>query len=164
MNTLNYSEQFNLFQSVITDIEPEHYIDFDGSIFYISNNGNIYSIEDQNNSSGSSYLRFIVNEDFTQTKIFDNIELYSGDGNDIYIIADFKTATQSSLSIISHNIGGAFSKRESTYYAALPRNAADGVTRLRDKFLMCNYSIRGISGSRDFSIPYIKTKYRYSII
>ena len=161
MNTLNYSEQFSLFQSIMTKIDPAHYLDFNGALFYIDNDGSVYSIDNGTKPVDSIYLRIIANEDFGYTKIFDNIELYSGVGNEIDIAAEFKNATQVS-DIISTETGD-FSKRESTYYAALPRHS-DGVTRLRDKFLLCNYNIKGISGSRDFSIPYIKTKYRYSII
>ena len=161
MNTLNYSEQFSLFQSMMTKIDPVHYLDFNGSLFYIDNDGSVYSIDGGTELVDSIYLRIIANEDFGYTKIFDNIELYSGVGNEIDIAAYFKTATQTSPVISTET--GDFSKRESTYYAALPRNN-DGITRLRDKFLLCNYNIKGISDSRDFSIPYIKTKYRYSII
>lgn len=162
MNTLNYSEQFSLFQSMMTKIDPAHYLDFNGALFYIDNDGSVYSIDGGTELVDSIYLRIIANEDFGYTKIFDNIELYSGVGNEIDIAAYFKTATQTSPVISTET--GDFSKRESTYYAALPRGDEDGITRLRDKFLLCNYNIKGISGSRDFSIPYIKTKYRYSII
>ena len=161
MNTLNYSEQFSLFQSMMTKIDPAHYLDFNGSLFYIGNDGSVYSIDGGTELVHSIYLSLIVNEDFGYTKIFDNIELYSGVGNEIDIAAEFKNATQVSSVISTDN--GDFSKRESTYYAVLPRDN-DGITRLRDKFLLCNYSIKGISDSKDFSIPYIKTKYRYSII
>lgn len=161
MNTLNYSEQFGLFQSVMTKIDPVHYLDFNGNLFYIGADKLIYSIDNGQSLVDNIFIRIIANEDFGYTKIFDNIELYSGVGNEIDIAAYFKTATQISPVISTET--GDFSKRESTYYAAMPRDA-DGITRLRDKFLLCNYNIKGISDSGDFSIPYIKTKYRYSII
>ena len=93
MNTLNYSEQFSLFQSMMTKIDPVHYLDFNGSLFYIGNDGSMYSIDGGTEPVDSIYLRLIANEDFGYTKIFDNIELYSGVGNEIDIAAEFKNAS-----------------------------------------------------------------------
>lgn len=161
MNTLNYSEQIGVFQSFM-DINPSHYIDFGGDLFYISDNGDVFSIEDKWNPESSIYIRVIVNDEFVSSKTFDNIEIYAGLGNDITIQAEFKTSIHKTDVISSLNSSD-FTNRESTYYAAIPRHI-DGVTRLRDKHIICNYRIYGSSDDRLFSIPYIKTKYRHSVI
>ena len=153
METLLYSEQLGSFQS-FTDSMPRFYMDFNGRLFYIDTNGSIYEKSPGVSFSDNIYVRLMINKDFMYTKVFDNVELYSD--NDIELSAEYNTSKQNGVILV-----GAFENRERTYISAIPRDNEE--TRLRDKYLESNYNIKGIDGN-NFSIPYIKTKYRYSVI
>jgi hypothetical protein len=159
MKTLNYSEQSNSFQSFI-DIDAKHYVEVDGYLYYIDSSGQMYKAIGGNIPEyfNESTIRFVVNQDMPYTKTFDNIELYAGSISSAIISAEFKTSTQQSLLDNSNII-----TKESTMLAAIPRENTNNVSRMRDKLITCTYRIKNDDKVR-FSIPYIKTKYRYSVI
>ncbi len=160
MNTLNYSEQSKAFQSFV-DISAIHYVEVDGELYYVDHSGDIYRLVSNQQDSqyfDGSMLRFVVNQDMPYTKTFDNIELYAGDMNNVALSAEFKTSTQES-SLDSNSI----ITKESTMLAAIPRENANNMSRMRDKLMTCTYRIKN-DDKVGFSIPYIKTKYRYSVI
>ena len=157
MKSLIYSEQAGSFQS-FSDIDPVHFMHIGDELFYVGSNGNVYKRSPELPSSyKDAVVRIITNQDLPYTKIFDNIELYAGYDNVAEITSvEFNTSTTSSV------LNGVDIKlRESTYMAAIPRG--ENETRLRDKYLEATYNIKGVDDKK-FSIPYIKTKYRYSLI
>ncbi len=157
MNTLIYSEQTGSFQS-FTDIHPSIYIPIDGELFYLAEDGRIYKRSPSNPIDyKKAVVKVIVNQDLPYTKVFDNIEIYAGYEN-VADITSVSFNTSHSFSVLN---GDGIKLRESTYMAAIPRGEND--IRLRDKYLGAVYEFKGINGKK-FSIPYIKTKYRYSLI
>lgn len=156
MKTLSYSEQMGAFQSAMT-IDPNLFIEVEGELYFLSANGDI-QIVNGDDYARNALLEFVVNQDFQYTKAFDNIEMYAGSKAGIDITGNFKTSYSSGQLIPAE-----ISRREGTLFAAIPRDSDDGITRLRDKLLRCVYSIDNADKIK-FSIPYIKTKYRYSLI
>lgn len=159
MSTINYSEQINAFQSFM-DIRPVEFIEFNDKLYFVDSNGDVLSYSNKNPIEYNNlFLRSIVNGDFHATKTFDNVELFSTTSNNILIdSAKFYTSNQQSQPLLNENAD----KRENTYRLAIPRGVYD--ERMRDKYLICDYSVKGNSDGVAFSIPYIKTRYRYSKI
>ena len=115
------------------------------------------------NESSDSYIKMIVNQDYPYTKVYDNVELYFSNANQTLIeSAWFTNSKQGSLVAISTD----FDIREATHKLAIPRASSDlFADRMRDKYLAANYLIkRDAANGYYFSLPYIKTKYRYSSI
>ena len=118
-----------------------------------------------------SYVKFIVNQNYTQTKTFDNVE-YGGDFsedtnfNEIY----FETKRQTSYTTTDSDID----YREDTYKFCIPRNnielnEAEQLVnksykdRMKGKYLVCHYKY-DCNGGNTFKVPYISTAYRNSMI
>ena len=159
MNTLNYSEQINAFQSLI-DISPKLYIEFSDKLFSVNNDGSVHRLSKPNSTQYKDmFLRLVVNDDFQNTKVFDNVEMSSTTDNSIRInSAKFYTSNQTSNETLASNID----IRENTHKLSIPR--ASGDDRMRDKYLICDYEIKGGTDGAAFALPYIKTRYRYSKI
>lgn len=173
--TLVFNEQLGVMTSFYT-FNPDWYIEFSDKIYTFKslnlfkyNAGddvNLYSDKDK-----ISYIKFVVNADYPQTKTFDNVE-YGGDftyGTNFYDIY-FQTKRQTSYVTDSDQID----YREDTYKFAIPRNSIELTTaeqlanksykdRMKGKYVVCNYKYDCNDGNT-FKVPYISTAYRYSMI
>lgn len=173
--TLVFNEQIGAFTSFYT-FKPDWYAEFTDKL-YTFNALNVYKYNFSDTSDlytdkdKVSYVRFIVNENYTQTKTFDNVE-YGGDFtyktnfNEIY----FQTKRQTSYTTTDKQID----YREDTYKFCIPRNniklnEAEQLVnksykdRMKGKYLICNYKY-DCNGGNTFKVPYISTAYRHSMI
>lgn len=173
--TLVYNEQVGAFTSFYK-IKPEWYSEFSDKL-YMYNGLNIYKLNAGNDldlvseEDKVSYVKFIVNQNYTQTKTFDNVE-YGGDFsedtnfNEIY----FETKRQTSYTTTDSDID----YREDTYKFCIPRNnielnEAEQLVnksyrdRMKGKYLVCHYKY-DCNGGNTFKVPYISTAYRNSMI
>lgn len=173
--TLVFNEQIGAFTSFYT-FKPDWYVEFADKL-YTFNSLNLYKYNFSdtsdlyNDEDKVSYIRFIVNDNYTQTKTFDNVE-YGGDFtygtnfNEIY----FQTKRQTSYTTTDEQID----YREDTYKFCIPRNnielnEAEQLVnksykdRMKGKYLICNYKY-DCNGGNTFKVPYISTAYRYSMI
>lgn len=173
--TLVFNEQIGAFTSFYT-FKPDWYVEFADKL-YTFNSLNLYKYNFSdtsdlyNDEDKVSYVRFIVNGNYTQTKTFDNVE-YGGDFtygtnfNEIY----FQTKRQTSYTTTDKQID----YREDTYKFCIPRNnielnEAEQLVnksykdRMKGKYLICNYKY-DCNGGNTFKVPYISTAYRYSMI
>ena len=164
MDTLIYCENINAFESMI-DSNASDYIYIDDELYIIDKQGDILKFNGGKTTSGyvkESYISFIVNKNFSDTKIFDNIEYYFSNKNNT---AEFDSIVfgNSNQNAVLNN---AFSIKEGTHKVSIPRASADKFAeRLRDKYLKCKCTIDMTnSGNQDYALPYIKTKFRYSFI
>jgi hypothetical protein len=111
-------------------------------------------------------MKLIVNEGYSQTKVFDNVEYTTGPTNSAKLsFASYSNDKQNSYTITGDEI----IPREGTYKFAIPRASGTGnmfQERMRGKYIICNYEFKrkDIASNYYFSIPYIKTIYRYSKI
>ena len=163
MSNLLFSEQIDSFQSV-SQSGAVTFFYIDSEPYFIDANGNIYRYNGgYTNDAADSYIKMIVNQDYPYTKVYDNVELYFSNANQTLIeSAWFTNSKQGSLVAISTD----FDVREATHKLAIPRASSDlFADRMRDKYLAANYLIkRDAANGYYFSLPYIKTKYRYSSI
>lgn len=154
--TLNYSEKIDAFQS-FTGLESDGFVSFNGKLFSVVG-GKIYSVtpEQKRYSMDGFFIRLIVNEDYQYTKVFDNVEYYT----DGILLTDavYRTTNQDS----THSDESDVEKRESTNKLSILR--AQNEDRLRGKFLISDYLFRNKNNTKAFTVPYIKTRYRYSMI
>ncbi len=163
INSLIFSEQINSFSSYC-DINPSSVFYINGEPYFIDGNGNIYKTNGGYDTSNKTpYIRFNVNENYETTKIFDNVEMHYDINNKVNVSRCwFTTTNQESIESNASN----FDNREGTIKLSIPRASSDRFAeRMRDKFLICNYEFdMSQSSSKYFSLPYIKTKFRYSYI
>lgn len=173
--TLVFNEQVGAFTSFYT-YKPDWYAEFTDKLIiyknlavYKYNSGNeldLFTGKDK-----TSYIRFIVNEKYPQTKTFDNVE-YGGDFtyNTNFDNIYFETKRQTSFTLTHDNID----YREDTYKFCIPRssrelNEAEELVnksyrdRMKGKYLVCHYKY-DCNGGNTFKVPYISTAYRYSLI
>ena len=174
-NTLAFNEQISAFTSFYT-YKPDYYAEFSDKLYVFKdlnlfkyNSGDTMDLYDD--KSKVSYVKFIVNEGYPQTKTFDNVE-YSGDFtydtnfNDIY----FETKRQTSYKLTDEDID----YREDTYKFCIPRNSLElneveqlanksYKDRMKGKYLICHYKY-DCNGGNTFKVPYISTAYRNSLI
>lgn len=174
-NTLVFSEQINAFTSFYT-YTTDNYIEFTDKLYLFNglnlfkyNAGDIRNLF--NDTDKISYIKFVVNQDYPQTKTFDNVE-YSGDftyGTNFTDIV-FETKRQTSYTLDNKDVD----YREDTYKFCIPRNnielnEAEELAnksykdRMKGKYLICNYKYNCNKGNT-FKVPYISTAYRYSLI
>ena len=173
--TLVYNEQVGAFTSFYT-FSPEWWAEFSDKL-YIYNGLNCYKYNSGNNSdlfTGEdkvSYIKFIVNDGYPQTKTFDNVEYageftYDTNFNNIY----FETKRQTSYSLTDKDVDC----REDTYKFCIPRNSLElseigklvnksYKDRMKGKYLVCHYKY-DCNGGNTFEVPYISTAYRHSMI
>lgn len=174
-NTLAFNEQISAFTSFYT-YKPDYYAEFSDKLYVFKdlnlfkyNSGDTMDLYDD--KSKVSYVKFIVNEGYPQTKTFDNVE-YSGDFtydtnfNSIY----FETKRQTSYELTDEDID----YREDTYKFCIPRNSLElneveqlanksYKDRMKGKYLICHYKY-DCNGGNTFKVPYISTAYRNSLI
>ena len=160
LNTLNYSEQIQAFWS-FTSSKPKWYLNFGDRYYSFDEDNNLY-LHNSGEITNSSLVRYVVNDGYQATKVFDNIE-YSPEleQNKNFDKIDFKTNTMTSKSLLSFDID----KREDTYKAAIPRESGIDkfAGRMKGKYLTTEILYNPINGSK-FNLPYIKTSYRQSMI
>lgn len=171
--TLIYNELLTAFSSFYT-ISPTNYISFTDKL-YIFNENNLYKYNSGDDkplhNHKISYIQFVVNDGYPQTKTFDNVE-FDGKFTDNKSFSEiyFETKRQISDKLTNTQID----YREDTYKFAIPRNsivlnAAEQLLnksfkdRMKGKYLVCNYKYDCKDGNT-FKVPYISTAYRYSMI
>ena len=169
MATINYSETSKAFLSFVTT-EPEWYITVNGRCYSFDNKNvlRMHNAGEANNlnptitTSGTiseSKIKFIVNQDYFETKVFDNVEYDSSfNGVDQFTKIKFNTKshTDALLSI------GDITYLEDTYRFSMPRaTSVDYPERLRGKYLVSEYTFKSDTG-KYFVLPYITTKFRQS--
>lgn len=173
--SLVFNEQVGAFTSFYT-FKPDWWADFTDKL-YIYNNLKIYKYNAGNKmdlftgKDKISYVKFIVNAAYSQTKTFDNVE-YGGDFTDKtnFGIVYFQTKRQTSETLTNSDID----YREDTYKFCIPRNSIElneaeqlanksYKDRMKGKYLVCHYKY-DCNGGNTFKVPYISTAYRYSLI
>lgn len=163
MKTILFSQDIDSFIS-LSDIQAAQYFTLDGDTFIVDYSGNILKLNGGYTSNTLvPYIITFVNGDYQQTKTFDNIELYFSSNNQSLVdMAWFSGSRNTTVSSISTD----FDLREETHKLSIPRISTEKfASRLRDKFMACNYYIKkDVANNYYFSLPYIKTKYRYSSI
>lgn len=162
MKSIIYTEDINIFES-FCDYNADEYIYIDNEPYFIDINGDLLKV---NGGRGHNYIDLVyftpvVNDTYSQTKAFDNVEFYFSNNNVDSSVQEivFSTSNQSA-------VGDIFDNREGTHKLSIPRATQDKFAdRLRDKYLVCKYVIdRTNEANNYFSIPYVKTKFRYSFI
>jgi hypothetical protein len=163
MNSIIFSEQIDAF-STYADSNPIEVFHLDGDTYGIYETGEIKNINGGYNVGDNiQFVSFSVNTNPSETKAFDNVELhFTNNNSNPPSYAWFTNTKQSSLQSTSSD----FDNREGTHKLSIPRASSDlFADRMRDKFIICNYEfIRTTHDSKYFSLPYIKTKFRYSSI
>ena len=164
MNALLFSEQLDVFLSLIGD-DLSHFIRVGADEYYIDSNNSIVLINDGYATNNRVVeVKTVVNDSFSNVKTFDNVELFFEPFNAGAISeAIFYTSKQESQRSISSD----FDIREGTYKLSIPRNKLSRTypDRMRDKYLISSYKINTAKlEDKFFSIPYIKTIFRYSFI
>ena len=178
---LIYNENLQVFTSFYTH-NPNWFFPFSTKLITVKDNNcyylhNMYDMDLIEKEERVSYIRFVVNDNITQTKTFDNqwftaeledIEHF----NDPHIVKNvfFETRTQETEPIDYTNI----EHREDNYRFAIGREKqndpahqeqtnASYAGRMRGKYLICNYTF-DCNNNREFKLPYVKTTYRYSML
>lgn len=173
--TLVFNEQIGAFTSFYT-YKPDYYAEFTDKLYtfnglklYKYNSGDENDLYDD--KAKISYMKYVVNANYPQTKTFDNVE-YGGDFtpetnfDNIY----FETKRQTSYTLTKDDID----YREDTYKFCIPRNSLDlneveqlvnksYKDRMKGKYLVCHYKYDCNNGNT-FKVPYISTAYRNSLI
>lgn len=173
--TLTFNEQVGVFTSFYT-YKPDYYFHFtDGLYLFNANKLYKYNFEDTANlisdTDKVSVIKFVVNDNYTQTKTFDNVE-YAGDFTYETNFDDisFETKRQTSYTVTKDDID----YREDTYMFCIPRNSLElneveqlvnksYKDRMKGKYLICTYKYDCNDGNT-FKVPYISTIYRNSLI
>jgi len=181
LSTLNYSEMTQAFMSFVSS-KPKWYFDF-GNRYYsfdtvgdllLHNSNNMHNKMAKTTYPDRSFIRILVNDTYAVTKVFDNVA-FTGDNISLMVNSHkFYTTSQESSIIDSLLID----KREDTYKFAIPRNIRSGTfigskeneipagrfaDRMRGKYLVADYSFQN-NGGKMFTLPFIETTYRYSMI
>ena len=172
---LIFNEQCNFFTSFYT-----HAIDFalpfsdhiatikDNNIYYIHNT---YNLINSNVEDKICKLQLIINDNYIQTKVYDNV-FFDAQLDDLKQITSivFTTKTQYTDAIDYQVIDN----REDTYRFFIPREHLDDAetqtkesmsyaARMRGKYLICDYTFN-CNEERQIEIPFIKTTYRDSLV
>ena len=172
---LIFNEQCNFFTSFYT-----HNIDFvlpfsdhiatikDNNIYYIHNT---YNLINSNVEDKICKLQLIINDNYIQTKVYDNV-FFDAQLDDLKQITSivFTTKTQYTDAIDYQVIDN----REDTYRFFIPREHLDDAetqtkesmsyaARMRGKYLICDYTFN-CNEERQIEIPFIKTTYRDSLV
>ena len=103
------------------------------------------------------YLKYVVNQNASNVKVFDNISFGASQGTDSLLKFTFSTplGQNSSTSVITN--------REYDYRLAVPRNNGEEYGgRMRGKTMQCEVYKRDNALINDFALQYINTKYRIS--
>ena len=155
---LAFNEQLGVFTSFYT--RPTDWA-FDLKDAYYTIKDNKLYLHNTNNFDGvTSKLQIVVNKNYDNTKVFDNVFM-SGDftNNEVFTNIYFTTKVQETAPIDYSNID----YREDTYRFAIGRSTDDNISRMRGKYLICDYSF-DCTNDKSFRLPLIKTSYRYSMV
>ena len=155
---LAFNEQLGVFTSFYT--RPTDWeFDLKDSYYTIKNN-KLYLHNTNNYEGVTSKLQTVVNKNYDNTKVFDNVSM-SGDftNNEVFTNVYFTTKVQETAPINYTDID----YREDTYRFAIGRSTDDNISRMRGKYLICNYSF-DCTNDKSFRLPLIKTSYRYSMV
>lgn len=173
--SLIFNEQMNLFSTYYT-FTPDYNIRFSDYTSYIYNNNiyyihNIYNIENNEAEDKTCKLQFVINDNYPQTKVYDNV-FFDAQFTDLTSIKEisFNTKTQYTDSINYEVIDN----REDTYRFFIPREHLENTdiqtkqsmsyaARMRGKYLICDYTF-DCNEERQMEIPFIKTTYRDSLV
>ena len=180
---LIFNEKLNAFTSFYTH-NPNWFFPFSDKLVTIKNNNmyylhNIYDINSEIKEDRVSKIKFVVNKDVTNTKVFDNVVFGANfiDNNNVEptIIKNvqFETKTQET-SLEQDKAYINIDNREDNYRFAIPReniknsdvqliSSQSYPSRMRGKYLICDYTF-DCNDNKEFKIPYIKTTYRYSML
>lgn len=167
---LVFNEQIGAFTSFYT-IDSSYWAKFSDKL-YLFNQANLYKYNsgDTSNLIGSdkvSYIQFIVNENFIQTKTFDNVEYFGNFSNN----TNFENIYFETNKQTSYVVDG-IDYREDTYKFCIPRSNESSSDlnsnmtyspRMKGHYLICNYTYDCNNGNT-FKVPYISTAYRNSLI
>jgi len=129
INTLNYSEMTQSFMSFVSS-KPKWYFDFKNKHYSFDDNGDflLHNSNDMCNKLSNtpypdrSFIRLLVNESYSATKVFDNVSFAGDNINLMTSYHKFYTTSQESSEVTSLLID----KREDTYKFAIPRNTKSG--------------------------------------
>jgi len=188
-NNLIYSETTSAFMSFLTS-KPKWYLNFKNRYYsfdqsnnmWLHNSNYINQVSSYNelsqkptasnhvitHISDTSSIKILANEMYSQTKTFDNILFNNSTLDGTLMDIKFNTRDQNA-NIIQNANSTNMTLREDTYKMAIPRASENGNTyvqfegRLKGKYLVSQYTFKTPSGNM-FSIPYIETTYRNSII
>lgn len=179
--SLIFNEQLGVFTSFYTH-NPNWFFPFSTRLVTIKNNNcyylhNMYDVNSEVKEERVSYIRFVVNKDMAQTKVFDNQWMYADltdptnqDQTKILKNIYFTTKTQETEPINWENID----HREDNYRFPIGREKQNDpyqqeqtnmsyAGRMRGKYLICNYTF-DCNNNKEFKLPYVKTTYRYSML
>lgn len=170
--SLIYNEHVGQFISIY-NINPQTKVELsEGLLFTLA--GDVYKWNTLikncaygfNNKKLFPYIKHIVNHNGAYTKVFDNAEfagrVYGGELEDLECLTlKFKTP----LKQYSELFGTEIQNREYNFKYVVPRNLENGEQplyggRLRGKTMQCE--LESSNNSYDFSLQYIKTKFRIS--
>lgn len=171
--SLIFNEQLGKFTSFYT-FNPDWALSFSNKIVTIKDNSyyvlNSLDVDGLSEYDKSAIIDIIINKDYPQTKVFDNIlfdaQLLDQNGADMRtgLIDSIKFYTKGQEATATNP---AFDYREDTYRLPIPRQTTDDpstfAARLRGKYLECIYSLDA-NDEKTFKIPYINTTYRYSLV
>lgn len=173
--SLIFNEQLGKFTSFYT-FNPDWSLQFSDKIVTLKDNDfyviNSLDTDGLGEVDKKAKIKFIVNKDYSYTKVFDNI-LINGDmlnGNRANVtkgLIDYiKFGTKHQEATLNDPI--VFDYREDNYRLPVPRqdNNQDSSTyaaRLRGKYLECEYHMN-TNDNATFRIPFITTTYRYSLV
>ena len=162
-NTIVYSESLQVFD-YFSDVNPVSYMYINGETYFIDANNNIIKLNGGYSNKHDSYeLRLVASNPASETKIFDSADVYisvNGDNTKIDSASYSTSNVKSGIAVEDDTIN-----REGNKKVQIPRSIEDSITRLRDKYVISNYSfsVDGVAPYY-FTIPYITTKYRQSFI
>ena len=162
-NTIVYSEALQSFD-YFSDVNPISYMYINGDTYFIDKNNNIVKLNGGYSNKHDSYeVRFVSSNPISETKIFDSADIYTSVNGDKIKLDEATYSTSNIKSGIATDADTI--NREGNKKVQIPRSAEDSISRLRDKYVISNYSF-SIDGEAPyyFTIPYIKTKYRQSFI
>ena len=165
---LAYSEITQQFTSLY-NASFDYKIDFNDRLILVANDN--FNEWNAGNGYLKPSLKYVVNDNNTYVKVYDNVLFGLGDvfddGSYFYnsdveekiqpLNFTFKTKGQESTEQVK------ITNREYDYRFAIPRNnGAEYADRLRGKTMKCELTTNDDVNSADFSIQYIITKYRIS--
>lgn len=164
-----FNEQLNVFTGFYK-YPTSHSINLVDKLISLDENGFVYLHgAEENYESFEPTIKYVVNKEYNETKVFDNVSFDAEFNNDSKLLnARFNTKTQKSLEVNHTNV----ENREDNYRFAVPREKPMNdyvnknisyVGRMRGKYLICDYTF-SCKKDGDFKIPYIKTTFRTSRI
>ena len=171
--SLVYNEHLGHFTSLYT-IKPEYKVELPDGLLFTTSHG-VYDWNKQLDKKAKGlegepiypYLKHVVNHAGQYTKVFDNAEfagrVYGGDKheNGSYDLSPLKLKFSTPLKQNGELEGNQIENREYNFRYVIPRNnGSEYGDRLRGKTMQCE--LESTNNSYDFSLQFIKTKFRIS--